>query len=168
MAYGSIDIQLSKDRTIKRIVSVAFPNYRKRTAWLSTFSERGQQINSYWDGGTRDEYAIVRLDDMTRAPMPSVGHPYFEVRGAGIPSGEDQYVSIDRVGNVTLKALPPGFVLVCAGTFCGKPATAKIYVNPADMPRMLPAPAPKHTCHMPSSDFELAKRNCPACNEARR
>ena len=168
MAYGSIDIQLSKEPLAKRIVTLAFPSYRKRTAWLSTFSERGQQINSYWSGGTRDEYAIVQLDTMARVPMPTVGHPYFEVRGAGIASGEDQYVIVDHVGNVTLKALPPGFVLVCAGTFCGKPATAKIYANPADMARVLPPAVPKHSCHMPSSDHELAKRNCPACNEARR
>jgi len=133
-----IDVKLATDRTMKQIVTVAFPNYRKRTAWLSTF--RGSMnINSYWDGGSRDEYAIVRLADMARVPMPSVGHPYYEVRGAGIPQGSDQFVTVDHVGNVCLKALPAGYAIVSAGTFCGKPATAHVHVNAEDLARLLPA-----------------------------
>ena len=133
-----IDVKLATDRTMKAIVLSAFPNYRKRTAWLSTF-HREMNINSYWDGGSKDEYAIVRLDTMARVPMPSVGHPFFEVSGRGIGAGEDQYVTVDRVGNVCLKALPEGYAIVRSGTFCGKPATAHVHVNAEDLARLLPA-----------------------------
>jgi len=134
-----VDIKLASDRTIKAIVLAAFPSYRKRSAGLSTFASSGQNINSYWDGGSRDEYAIVDLSTMTKAPMPTVGHPYFEVKGAGVPTGEDQYVIVDHVGNVTLKSLPQGYVLVRAGTFCGKPSTAHVYAHASDLTKLLPA-----------------------------
>lgn len=133
---ASIDVKLADDPTVKRIVQTAFPNYRKRTAWIRVWSG-SQNINSYWDGGSRDEYAIVELATMTRRPMPTVGHPYFEVKAQGVPTGSDSFVEVDHVGNVTLKILPAGYVLVQAGTFCGKPATARIIANPADMPKYL-------------------------------
>lgn len=135
------EIDVRKDRSIKAIVVAAFPGYRKHKAYVQVFGDRGKSINSYWDGGSRDEYAIVRLSDLARMPMPTVGHPYFEVKARGVGTGEDEYVTVDHVGNVTLKRLPAGFVLVQAGTFCGKASTAHVYANVADMPRLLPAGA---------------------------
>jgi hypothetical protein len=46
---------------------------------------------------------------------------------------------VDGRGNATLKVLPEGFVLVEAGTFLGKPATAKVFLNPANITKILPA-----------------------------
>lgn len=137
---ASIDVNLAADPTVKRIVQIAFPGYRKRTAWIRVWSG-SLNINSYWSGGSRDEYAIVDLGTMTRVPMPAGldhSHPFFEVKARNV---SDEYVAIDHVGNVTLKVLPAGFVIVQAGTFCGKPATARIIANPADMPKYLSAPA---------------------------
>jgi hypothetical protein len=153
--------ELKTTPELKRIVLAAFPSYKKRQATLAAFREGGQRINSYWDGGTRDEYAIVELSTGRRKPLPTSTHPYFDIAGRGLANGEspDGYVSSDHVGNVTLLALPQGFALVAAGTFCGKPATAKVYLNSADMPRLLPpAPAVQHICQIPGNT-----RECPAC-----
>ena len=57
----------------------------------------------------------------------------------GLASTENADVEVDHVGNVTLKRLPEGFALVAAGTFCGKAATAHVYLNPANMARLLAA-----------------------------
>lgn len=154
-------IELKTAPELRRIVLAAFPSYRKHKVFLSVFSTRGERINSYWDGGTRDEYAIVELTSMRQAAMPSVGHPYYEIKGRGIPSGEDQYVSVDHVGNVTLKAIPVGFVLVSAGTFCGKPATAHLHFHPDNLAKYLEATKPQvqHTCHYPGAEPD----SCRAC-----
>ena len=49
----------------------------------------------------------------------------------------------DDVNAVTFHVDPQysrdGFVLIQAGTFCGKAATASVYVNPANMPKLLAA-----------------------------
>jgi hypothetical protein len=136
-----VTVELSQDPVLKRVVLAAFPNYRKRRAFVSPFGDRGQSINSYWDGGSRDVHAIVELSTLRQKSLPTSTHPYFDVARQGLANVADPYVTIDRVGNVTLRAIPPGFVLVTAGTFCGKPATAHLHFHPADLPRYLPAAA---------------------------
>jgi hypothetical protein len=39
--------------------------------------------------------------------------------------------------------VPQGYVVVRGGHVCGKASILTITVNPADMPRLLPKPAPK-------------------------
>jgi hypothetical protein len=131
--------ELKSNPSLKQVVLAAFPSYRKTKVWVSTFSENGQNINSYWDGGSRDEFAIVELSTMQRKNLPTSTHPYFDVSARGLAGQDSPVISTDHAGNVTLKVLPEGFVLVSAGTFCGKTATAKIYVNSANMPRLLAA-----------------------------
>ena len=132
-----ITIELKQDPSLKRIILAGFPNYRKRSAFVSVFGERGQNINSYWDGGSRDEYAIVELATLARKSLPTSTHPYFDISARGLSSTQDDYVTIDHVGNVSLKRIPQGYALVSAGTFCGKPATAHVYFHPADLPGQL-------------------------------
>lgn len=124
---------------LKRIAVAGFPGYKKHKVYTSVFSERGERINSYWDRGTRDEFALVELATLRRKALPTSTHPYYDIAGRGLANAEDSFVTVDHVGNVTLKAIPPGFVLVRAGTFCGKPSTAEILFHPSDMPRYLPA-----------------------------
>lgn len=132
----SIEIVLSKNKEVRDVVRAAFPSYRKLRAYISVWPG-SININSYWSGGSRDEYAVVELSTMRRHLMPTRSHPYFEVVHRGLAGAEDEVISVDHVGNVTLKVLPEGFVLVRAGVFCGKPATAHIYVPAANMPRLL-------------------------------
>jgi hypothetical protein len=121
---------------LKRVITAAFPNYRKHNAWLSEF--RPTEINSYWDGGSRDEYAIVDLVTGQRKNLPTSTHPYFDVARYGV-QGENEMVAVSERGNITLKLLPENFALVRSGTFCGKPATAHVFVNAVNMPRLLEA-----------------------------
>ena len=132
-------VSLKSTPDIKRCITAAFPSYRKHNAFVSAFGEHGVSINSYWDGGSRDYFAIVDLATMTTRPMPTHTHPYFEVAARGLANQDNGVVSVDRVGNITLKILPEGFALVQTGIFCGKPGTAHVYLNPANMPKFLEA-----------------------------
>ena len=123
---------------VTSIIRAAFPSYRKHKAFLSTFNS-GININSYWDGGSKDEYAIVELSTLQRKLLPTSTHSYFDVAARGVANTENTDISVDRVGNIILKRLPEGFALVAAGTFCGKPATAHVWVNAANMGRLLHA-----------------------------
>ena len=131
-------IELKSAPEVKRVVCAAFPSYKKHNAYLSVFPGR-LNINSYWDGGSRDEYAIVDLATMQRKNMPTSTHPYFDVARHGLADKSNDVIETDHVGNITLKMLPEGFALVSAGTFCGKAATAHVYLNEANMARLLPA-----------------------------
>lgn len=115
MAYTKQDAKLFK--TI-----LAAVGYRRKTVWV----EASESVATYglnWDGGSRSEYTALTLDgkrvgDMSRynmmAPWANPGE------GAKLP-------------------IPPGVVVVKHGFFCGKPSHATIFVNPADMPALLPA-----------------------------
>lgn len=117
-------VNLSENPGIKKLIQCAFPKYSKRKAMLSYFPENGINVNTYWDGGSRDEYAIVHIPSMQKKLLPSSTHPYYDLHGN---SGSTADVLIEK-GNVTLKRLPPDFVLIRTGTFCGKPATAHVYL----------------------------------------
>jgi hypothetical protein len=81
----------------------------------------------------------VELSSLQRKSLPTRTHPYFDVAVRGLNNTENADIEVDGVGNVTLKRLPEGFALVAAGTFCGKPATAHVYLNSANMAKLLAA-----------------------------
>jgi len=130
---------LKEHPELSAVIRAAFPAYRKTKAYLSMFSGNGIDINSYWDGGSRHEYAIVDLATLQRKSLPTRTHPYFDIARQGLANAENADITVDDKGNVTLKRLPDGFALVQAGTFCGKPATAFVYVPFSNMPKFLPA-----------------------------
>jgi len=122
---------------LKRLIQTVFPEYRKHNCFLTAFHPT--QINSYWNGGSRDYFAIVDLETMKIRPMPTSTHPFFEVVQNGLANKHNDVVSVDHVGNVMLNLLPEGFALIRSGIFCGKPGTACIYVNEANLVKCLPA-----------------------------
>ena len=134
-----ITIELKNEPGLKQLLNRALPGYRKHKCFVSVF--RPTNINSYWDGGSRDEFTLIHLGSMEKRELPTYTHPYFDVARYGI-QGENDMVSVDSRGNVTLKAIPAGWALIRSGYFCGKPATAEIMVHPDNMPRCL-EPAPK-------------------------
>lgn len=135
-------ITLKTAPELKRAILAGFPSYKKLRAYLSAFPQSGMTINSFWDGGSRDEFAVIELATNRRKNLPASSHPYFDVQAKGI-AGESEHVAIDARGCITLKVLPEGFALISCGIFCGKPATAHVYLNPANLAKMLPAaPAP--------------------------
>lgn len=134
-------IELKNAPDLKRLVLAAFPDYRKKSVFLSVFGEHGVNVNSYWDGGSRSTYVLVNLATMQRKAMPTASHPYFDIARQGMAGQETPDVAVDHVGTVTLKRLPEGIALIKGGTFCGKPATAHIRVNAANMAKYLTAAA---------------------------
>lgn len=130
-------VELRGHPEIAAVVRAGFPGYRKRMVWLHTWNGSGKGINSYWDGGSRAEYALVDMVTGRRVGLPTNTHPYFDITRAGLAGAEDPAVVVDHRGNVTLKILPPGVALVEAGVMGGKPATASVYVRGEDLTRML-------------------------------
>lgn len=128
-------VELSKAPEVKAVVQAAFPSYRKHNAYIGAFYPT--RINSYWDGGSRAEFALVELATLRCKPLPTASHPYFDVMARGIPAGENEAVTVDTAGNVMLKILPEGIALVEAGTFCGKAATARVSLHPNNLAKLL-------------------------------
>lgn len=127
-------LRLSKCPEVKRIICKV-TDYRRHNAVLATFSP--MRINSYWDGGSKDEFAIVSLDGKEVRQLPTSTHPYFDVAARGYANQGNEAISVDHVGNITLNYLPDGYALVRYGYFCGKVATATVYVNPNNLTPLL-------------------------------
>ena len=104
---------------VKGIVQAAYPGYRGRRVTLE--ADETLDVRSYWDGGSRDYFVFVRLADRKTLAMPPQSPYDRQIRGAEVAP------------------IPPGFVCVEKSIFCGKDVGITIHVNPADMPKMLPA-----------------------------
>lgn len=113
----------SKD--VAHLLQATFPDYRKKKAIIVPSTEVGLHgLN--WEGGSRAMYRACTLS-------------------GNATGGADSFHALAPWANPAEGAklpIPPGMVVVEAGTFCGKPATARVYVNPADMPKFLTAPDP--------------------------
>ena len=114
-------ITLKSAPEISRVIRCAAADYRKRQAFLHV-RDSVELSNTYWDGGSRSTYTAVNL-------------------ATGKASAADQYAPPQFGGpraplNVSI---PAGVAIVETGYFCGKPATASVYINPADATPMLPA-----------------------------
>jgi hypothetical protein len=108
------------------IARAAFPDNRKP---IQVCEFRGpQNVNSYWDGGSKDEYRLVHLvtGQVWHAPT---SHPHFDRKEDG-----------SRCGGLEIRELPENVALVSGGYFCGKPATITVHLRPENMVKMLPAP----------------------------
>ena len=130
-------IELSQHPEVKAVILTAFPSYRKKSAYIREFYPT--QVNSYWNNGSRNEFAIVHLASLQRKPLPTSTHPFFDIQRIGLDNKHNTDLETDHVGNVTLKHLPSGFALVSAGTACGKPATACVLVPAENLTKMLSA-----------------------------
>lgn len=116
-----LTVNLADNRDVQRVVKSAAPDYRKREARVmptATVTLDG----TFWDGGSRSEYAAVELATGRVSSAPQYAPPQF-----GGPM------------SAPVVNIPVGIAIVKTGTFCGKPATATVYVNPADVAHMLPA-----------------------------
>jgi len=96
------------------IIKKVLPNYRKRSAYIhrqSSVSLYGR----YWDGGSRTVWYIVRGSLVEIAPS----------RNDSPLTAPDIEINLDNQNDgVTV-------MVVSSGTFCGKPATASLYLAKA-------------------------------------
>jgi len=116
----------AKTPEIARIIQASFPDNHKPAVSVEVF--RPRSLNSYWDGGSKDEYVFVRLEDHKAVEIPT-SHPYYDRRNDG-----------SRMGNVELTQLPEGVVLVHGGYFCGKKIQLTIYTRPDGLAAKLTPP----------------------------
>ena len=98
--------------SLRDIVRCALPDYRGRRETLIALGSVSL-YNLNWDGGSRNYYTAVRLADGATSTVSPVA-PWYETReGATIE-------------------VPPGFVVVESGYFCGKPSAVHVYCHPSD------------------------------------
>jgi hypothetical protein len=121
LEYIMQKIELKTAPELVKVIRAADPNYRKRQATLSA-SETVGLYGTYWDGGSRYTYTAVDL-----VTGRSKGAPQYDPPQFGGP----------RVDPVV--AIPEGVAIVQTGIFLGKTATARVYVNPVNMAKLLPA-----------------------------
>ena len=112
---------------LKRIVQTAAVRGKQGTVQVREFTGP-RRMNSYWDGGSRDEFALVDLATMQTWRVPTT-HPHYD----RLPNGE-------RCGDLELRELPPGTCLVSGGVFRGKPASLTLHFRPENLAALLPAP----------------------------
>lgn len=113
-----------KDAGLAALVAATFPDYKRRKLWVRA-AETVTFHDLNWSGGTRAEYKACTLSgeqagsmDRYNAMAPWDGR---QAEGKSVP-------------------VPPGMVVAKGGYFCGKEAVLTLLINPADMPRCLPAP----------------------------
>jgi hypothetical protein len=128
-------IQVSiNDPLIRRILQVTYPDYRGRK--IRIIPQRYPlNCKSYWEGGSRDYFAFVRLDTFQTAPMPAQSAFDKDIRGAE---------------SVTL---PAGVICVEHSIFCGKDVGIRIHLNPENLVSMLPV---SHPALLPPAPAEQA------------
>ena len=112
----------SIERPAKEFKAFLPSGYRKRKVYIHA-AENITLHDLNWSGGTRNQYAVFTVDGQagpTTAKYNQLAPWANPAEGARLP-------------------IPEGFVVVKSGHFCGREATARIHVHPANMPRLLPA-----------------------------
>lgn len=109
----------TNDPNIVKLGLFAFPAYTGKK-FQCEFVDYPISVISYWDGGTRDYFVMVKNDLSARLETP-------ETR----PGVNDLAAQKGMTP-------PPGYCLVCNRIFCGKSAGLSLYFNKADQVLMLP------------------------------
>lgn len=109
----------TNDEKVKEIAKVGFPSYNGRIFKISKF-EGPMELRSYWDGGSRDYYAIVDLRTMRTAEIPQGGSGH----------GDVPY---------KITSLPEGMAVVEHTYFSGKDLGLTVFVGEENMNKLLPS-----------------------------
>jgi len=109
-----------KDPYVDRIIKRCYPDYKGRKIVISTMIPN--QLESYWDGGSRTFYTFYELATEKLLNIGS-NHPFFE---------KDKPRLIEK--------LPRGIIIVAHTIFCGKDMGITIYANKEDIVPLLPEP----------------------------
>lgn len=108
-------LNLANNAAVKKLVLAADPAYRKHKASLNV-ADTMTLSGTYWDGGSRSTYTAVDIATGRASTAEQFAPPQFNGPSAA-----------PRV------AIPDGIAIVETGTFCGKPATARVTVNSRTM-----------------------------------
>jgi hypothetical protein len=106
-----LTIKLAENKQLAALIKKVDSTYRKREAWV--YIEPTLTLsNTYWDGGSRSDYHAVNLLTGQISTMQRQAPPQF--------GGKHYAASVD---------IPDNVAIIETGYFCGKTATAKVYVN---------------------------------------
>ncbi len=113
------------DPTVERLIQATFPAFRGKT--VQAHIETSVEFHgAYWDGGSKREYRLVRLADLSMVPVPD--RPY-------------QLHSEMHDNSIQL---PDGVVCVVLDTFMGRDSV-EIISSAANSQPLLPAPTEELT-----------------------
>ena len=104
-------------RLIKHTCNIQSTTYKKRKAFVQSRT-KVELSNTYWDGGSRSTYAIVNLTTGQVSPCAQYAPPQFG-------------------GNAPTIELDNDTAVIETGIFCGKPATASVFVSPENYNKLL-------------------------------
>lgn len=113
-------VDLKDHPELIRVIRAVDPKYRKHKAIVHVAAKVALS-GTYWDGGSRSSYAAVNLTTLAVGSAGGYAPPQF-----GGPRTDPE---VD---------LPEGAVIVRTGTFCGKQAAATVFINPANVAKLLP------------------------------
>lgn len=113
---------LNESEATYALTRASFPSYNGRKFQLEVRDTPIREMTSYWDGGSRDYWAIVDLATMQSMDVPE--------NGSGFTA---------ELENVQSAALPrPGFAVVRHSIFCGKDMGLTFYLHPDNAAKFLP------------------------------
>jgi len=121
----SITLDLKAAPEVLRVIRAVDPSYRKHKAILRV-CDSVTLSGTYWDGGSRSCIPAQWLIRYYAAVNLSTG------RSKGAP----QY-QFGGPRNAPRVSIPEGLAIVQTGIFCGKTATAFIYLNPANAAKLI-------------------------------
>ena len=111
-------VQLKTAPELKNLIN-AVEKYRKRNCFLKVQTEVTLH-GTYWDGGSRSTYTAVDLATGRKATAAQFDPPQF--------GGPSQAPTV---------AIPDGIAIVETEVFCGKTATATVYLHPNNATKFL-------------------------------
>ena len=112
---------ITPDAFVKQVANVAFPDYNGRKFKVE-IANTPLNMASYWSGGSRDYWSVVKLDEMKVVEVP-------------------QQSAFDRpIDGIERVKLPAGFVAVKHTIFCGKDLGLTFYVPAESSPMFITAP----------------------------
>jgi len=113
---------------LEAAIKLGMPNNRKRSCIV--IETESQQISSYWSGGSIDKWSAVHWDFKYELDFADQVFKHSKMKTCQLPphggspmfGGQTADIDLDR-----------GDILICGGTFNGKPSTPKVYANEATL-----------------------------------
>lgn len=110
------------DRTARELISRTFPEFTGNRISLQVHSSGSMNLASYWSGGSRSYFAVIRLSDSKTFHVPQNG------------SGFDPYGT-----GIKLDLPAPDYAIV-EHAYSGQDQSIRIHVHADNAAPLLPAP----------------------------
>ncbi len=105
-------------KEIRWLTDCAFPRYNKRKVNIEV-TDKVSFYNTFWDGGSKNEYIAVKLESGETATLDRGSSPWNAV-------AEGKTVQLE-----------PGVAIVEKPCFCGKDMPLRVYLHPSNVTEKL-------------------------------